>query len=236
MRGSSFAARLGAEFGVIVLGVLVALWADAWAGQRAERAVERTRLEALREDVVSTLADVRSEHDNARGAVEALRGLLPEATAGLPPEELRERLAYGLLYGPSFHPELSVYDDLKNSGELGLLTDPALRRALSVMDARVQRLRLTQDDLTTVQQLNVDGYLLRNLPLRTVAAPFLDIEPASNFGPADAAPTRSRAFENLVVFKLDLVRLAAEAFASLEEALVEVRDHIDRQVGADHAD
>lgn len=231
MKASPLATRLAAEFGIVVLGVMVALWADGWAAARGDRAVERARLAALHEDVVSTLEQVRRDREDAEGAIAALRGLLPEATAGLPRDELRERIGYGMLYGSDFHPELSVYDDLKNSGELGLLTDPALRRTLSVMDARLERLRLRQDDLTTVQQLNVDPYLLRNAPVRAISAGFLDIDPGSDSEAYDFAAARTREFENLVVFKLDLVMQVASAFAALEEALAQVRDHIDRELG-----
>jgi hypothetical protein len=232
MKASSFTARLGAEFGIVVLGVFVALWADAWAERRSERETERIRLIALREDVVSTLEDARREVENAEGAIEALRGLMPEATADLEHDELVRRLSYGLTYGLGFHPELSVYEDLKSSGELGLLTDPELRRALSVMDARLERLRLSQEDLTTVQQLNFDSYLLRNLPVRTIVAQYIDFPTGARpLGPSERAALGTREFENVVAFKTDLVVQLSDGLDELIEALEAVRDDIDRQLG-----
>ena len=63
-------------------------------------------------------------------------------------------LHYGLLYGSTFYPELNVYDDLKSSGELALLTNPELLRSLATMDSRLELMRIAQADLTAVQQLH----------------------------------------------------------------------------------
>ena len=110
-------ARLIAEFAIVVLGVTIALWADSWGTARGDHAEETARLYALRDNVTQTLAIVRDERDRSTGAVDALRKLVNQNE--FPLDELRDLLRYGLLYGPTFSPELNVYDDLKNSGELG---------------------------------------------------------------------------------------------------------------------
>jgi hypothetical protein len=49
-RGNSrLLARLSAELVVIVLGVLIALWADGWVAERADRRVEASRIAVLRQ-------------------------------------------------------------------------------------------------------------------------------------------------------------------------------------------
>jgi hypothetical protein len=50
---TSLAPRLVAEFLVIVVGVLVALGVDSWAGDRADRVLEREYLHRLLDDVNS---------------------------------------------------------------------------------------------------------------------------------------------------------------------------------------
>ena len=116
-----------------MLGVTIALWADSWVTARGDHAEETARLHALRDNVTETLEDLRDERDNSTGAADALRKLVRQND--LPNDELKGLLRYGLLYGATFSPELNVYDDLKNSGELALLTDRRLRRALAKMEA-----------------------------------------------------------------------------------------------------
>ena len=133
--------RLGAEVSVVVLGVTIALWADGWVAERNDRAVETARLSALQDNVSVTLADLSKARDNARGAAAALRELVSLNQHDRSDDEKKELLRYGLTYGPDFFPELNVYDDLKNSGELALLTNPELRRSLASMETRLEQAR-----------------------------------------------------------------------------------------------
>jgi hypothetical protein len=213
--------RLAAEFGIVVLGVTVALGADSWADNRQERRIESARLVALLANVESTLSDVRTARENAEGAASALRELV-----GFEPQrggqDLRDLILYGFFYVPTFHPELNVYEDLKSSGELALLTDASLRSALSEMDARLEQLRIAQADITTVQQLNLDTYLLTRLDLRSVMSDLLELDGGGSVT-LDPEVVGDLVFRNLVIFKLDLVAEIAQRFSESEESLDDVR-------------
>jgi hypothetical protein len=216
------AARLLAEFGVVVLGVSVALWADGWVADRQNRAIERARLLALNDNVTETLDDLRE----ARAAADATANALTELAFGegdLPDAELAQVLATALLYNPIFHPELNVYDDLKNSGELALLTDPLLRRALSRMDSRLELFRIAQDDLAAVQQLSFDPFVVSRLDLRLVLGPNLRPDVTEPEGDLDRSFLPSVEFRNLVLFKLDLARELIRNLDDVEDAVVAVR-------------
>ena len=63
--------RLAAELAIVVLGVTIALWADGWVAERGERREETARLQALTDNVTETLAAIRKEQKNARGAARA---------------------------------------------------------------------------------------------------------------------------------------------------------------------
>lgn len=216
-------ARLSAELGIIVLGVLIALWADGCVAERADRAAEANRIEALRDNVTATRDRLHRALDESSSAREALAATArwTEASAVADRADLVEA---GLLYGPSFTPELNVYADLKNSGELALLRSADLRQALARMDAAFEQLELLQADLVLVQQLNFDPFVIRELDLGPALGPVVGLEDLPANG---AAPDPDlRVLRNLALFKLDLVeqeirsyRAALEALDAVEEAM-----------------
>lgn len=208
--------RLIAELGIIVLGVLIALWADEWVGERADREVEHNRIEALRDNLQAT----RVRLDDAVEEVRAAEKALTLAAYWQDPATLSQNqdvVLSGLLFGPVFTPEINVYDDLKNSGDLGLLTNAKLRQALAHMDAVFEQLSLLQADLTMVQQLNVDSFVVQELGLAATMGQYLGLEnlPADVPNP-DIDMQRVR---NLSLFKLDLVRQLHLNYERAEEAL-----------------
>jgi hypothetical protein len=217
-------ARLIAEFAIVVLGVTIALWADSWVTAREDRAEETARLHALQDNVTTTLADLRDEIENSTGAIDALRKLVGQGD--LPHDEVRGLLRYGLLYGPNFSPELNVYDDLKNSGELALLTDRRLRQALARMDAQLKRFQLAQVDLASVQLLDIDSYLIDETDLRPLYGTDLGLDWTTVNGQRDFEFVADTRFRNRVLLKLDLVSGIQSGLTDVETALVEVQQSI----------
>ena len=220
--------RLVAEFGVIVLGVLVALWADDWAGARGRADTERARVRALDENVQETLRALDRELLAASEAEVALRAIL-DVESDLSSDEFRDAVLVGFFYGSEFAAEVSVYDDLKNSGELALLSDADLRRALSQMDASLRRVSLAQADFVSVQQLRFDAYAAERMNLRVVLS-HLELPGSESTESVDEFRDDPR-FTNLVVFKLDLVDLMRSQFTDAQGALVNVVDQIERLAG-----
>ncbi len=134
------------------------------------------------------------------------------------------------MYGSSFFPELNVYDDLKNSGELALLSNAALRRALATMDARLEVVRFAQSDVATVMQLNVDPFLISQVDLRSLFTHLSGLEETESAGSTDFAFVNSKQFQNLLIFKLDLHVQIDEAFQNAEDALLDVQQIIESQL------
>ena len=223
-------ARLAAELAVVVLGVTIALWADGWVAERSDRAIETARLEALYDNIVGTLAELDMARDGAAGAAAALRKLISFRPGDQPNEEVEQLLRYGLLYGTSFHPELNVYDDLKNSGELALLTNPEIRQSLATMDVRLEIVEYARVDLMRVQQLNVDPYMIENLNLRSLFGPITGLPDTPENSKLDLEFMSDVKFRNVVLFKLDLVTFLEGTFKSADIALVAVRQSIASQL------
>ena len=216
--------RLIAEFAIVVLGVTIALWAGSWVTAREDRAEEIMRLHALQDNVTTTLADLHDEIGNSTGAVDALRKLVGQSE--LPDDEIRGLLRYALMYAPNFSPELNVYDDLKNSGELALLTDRRIRRALARMDAQLKRFQLAQVDLASVQLLDIDSYLIDEIDLRPLYGTDLGLEWTTVDGRRDFEFVSDTRFQNRVLLKLDLVSAIQSGLTDVEVALVEVQQTI----------
>lgn len=211
--------RLGGELIVIVVGVLIALWADGWVAERSTRRVEAARVAALRANVTETISRLSRARAGAERASDALR-VLASTQAGTAP--LADSvIAIGLLYGTAeFSPEMNVYEDLKSSGELALLRNGRLRAALARMEAALERVRLHQADLLSVQQLTYDPFAIAELDLVRLIGPSLSIE-SDGRGPTHSPDLIQ--VRNLAVFKLnmvvDLLALYDEAEATLVEAL-----------------
>ena len=215
--------RLAAELGVIVLGVLIALWADGQVAERADRRIEASRIAALQQNVTATRARLDRALEEARSAEEALTSTArwSDASSVAGRESM---VTAGLLYGPVFTPELNVYADLKNSGDLALLRSGDLRQALARMDAVLEELALLQSDLVLVQQLNIDPFVIREFDLGSTVGSWVGLDDLAR---EPAAPDFDfRTFRNLSLFKLDLVQqeiltyeAAIDAVDAVEAAL-----------------
>jgi len=223
--------RLSAEFAIVVLGVTIALWADSWVANRGDREEEIARLHALQDNVTETLEDLRDERDNAVDAAGALRQLTSQLE--LPAEQLRLLLRFGFLYGATFSPELNVYDDLKNSGELALLTNRDLRRSLATMDSRLEVLEMAQSDLTSVQQLEIDSYAMDHTNLRLFFGDDVGLDWVAVDKEHDFKFISDIHFQNRILFKLDLVTTLVHSFGEAEAVLIKVQQAIAMQLGGE---
>lgn len=222
--------RSAAEVAIVVLGVTIALWADGWVSDRHDRAQERARLIALQDNVLVTLERLNAARQNSVGAADALRILSSVQQGEQVDAQSLDALRYGLTYGPNFVPELNVYDDLKNSGELALLTNPDLRRALATMESRLDLVKISQDDLTAVMQLTFDPYLISRMDLRSLYGPYLGMQDVGDAAEANLKESSSREFQNLVLFKLDLIMEVDETLRHAEDVLLEVQEILQSQI------
>lgn len=222
--------RLAAELIVVVLGVTIALWADAWVAERKDRAVETARLVALQDNVEVSLTELSEARDNAAGAADALLKLALLERRDHRDDEVIQLLRHGFLYALAFYPELNVYDDLKSSGELALLSNPELRRSLATMDSRLELMRAAQADLATVQQLNFDSYMINRFDLRLFYEFLSGLYHIAEASEMDLGFTSDMEFRNIVLFKLDLVTQADEALQNLEDELITVQQIIASQL------
>jgi hypothetical protein len=187
--------------------------------------MEASRIVALGDNVAATRERLADARGDAEAAATALRSLASwEAIPDLD-EEGEQLLLGGLLFGPSFTPEVNVYIDLKSSGDLALLRSTELRQALASMDATLEQLQFLQDDLIAVQQLNYDPYVIETLSLDGGFATYLGVEGVPR-GPI-SVPGDLRTLRNLALFKLDLVSQLVGQLNETDQAL----DAVDAALG-----
>ena len=218
-----------AEVALIVVGVTLALWADAWVENRRDAAREAARLTALDADTKETLAAVSSAHRDVAAAATSLRQILVLRPPYKPRMESSNLLRHGLLFGLALHPEMSVYDDLKNSGELALLKNSDLRQALSSMEAGLEQVRMMQSDLTTVQQLNVDSFMVDHMDLMSFYGNLTGLDQADG-QITDFSFLADQKFRNRILLKLDLVTQLEMVLAETEARVLEVNNRIELEL------
>ncbi len=122
-----------AEVGLLALGVLLALGADAMMDARRERAEELEYLTALEEDFAVNLAMLRAQSDSAARRRDDGRRLL-EVLAGprgtVEPDTLLALVAESL-WIVDVNIVLGTYLDMVNSGDLRLIRSDELRVAMA---------------------------------------------------------------------------------------------------------
>lgn len=146
--------RLGAEFVVIVVGVLVALAVDDWrAGVESRRQALRL-LSTMEADISASVDDLREAAESAVLRRDALVELLRLAGSPLPPstewrpwaevdlssvrgaamrqlEGGRERALRILpMYVQVFDPRTASFDELRSTGGLASIPDPEVQREI----------------------------------------------------------------------------------------------------------
>lgn len=211
---------------IVVVGIFIGLQVDDWNQTRKDTAKEMVRLAALHENIVATLDGLGAERNAAAGAIEALRILLTLDEQDLTDSQILAHLRMGFLYSSRFSPELNVYDDLKNSGELALLTSSELRQALARMESLLEVVAIEQMDLLTVQQINLDPYMLERFDLRQMLGAVINPKNVTNEIAIDIELVADIRTQNRMLMKLDIIIQLDILLEDAERALAKVRQLI----------
>ncbi len=197
--------RLFAEFLVIVLGVLMALAADAWWDRVARAEDERTSLAALRADAAEVLGPIESAIAEEESRLHALQSLLgvPDPSAQLI-DSVDAWIRVGLWQVASHEFDFDAYDDLVNAGQLELVTDSEVRTLLSAIQRRMGRFARDQAEASSAQVSYVDPALLTGFDLVRIIPS--DGVPPTNPSREHQALVRTKPIRNLLVAKSGFTR------------------------------
>lgn len=145
--------RAAAEFLLILAGVLTALVVDAWWGGRQERIAERVALEEL-------LGETRENERLVQEALDTFVGirkrtmrlmLAARGSTPLPPDDTLR--AWNQMVIPTWTPITGTVRSLIETGQLRILRNSAIRRAIVTVDGRVAAVerRLQDNDMLRQQ-------------------------------------------------------------------------------------
>ncbi|MGI9626428.1 MAG: hypothetical protein ACR2QM_06300 [Longimicrobiales bacterium] len=129
---SKTAARIAAEFSVIVVGVLVALAVDGWVQALDDSRLEREYLVRLEADLVldsANIAAARIESGRAHEGLMHFRSLW-EARATLDADSIVTTYLGARTVGGEPVAAKSTFEELKATGNLRLLTSTSVREAV----------------------------------------------------------------------------------------------------------
>lgn len=137
------------EFVVIVVGVLMALWVDQLREARVNAQLEVEYLESLVIDLESDLAQF-DETEAWMRRQEAAAATVVALYAGSPPtDDVADLVAAVETAGWQYAPSITrnTLEDLRSTGNLRLIRDPELRRAIAAYYRTVEEISIPLADI-----------------------------------------------------------------------------------------
>jgi hypothetical protein len=137
------------EFVVVVFGVLVALWVDQLREARVNAKLEVQYVESLLTDLEADLAQIDSTESWMRRSEAAAATVLALYAGSPPTENAADLVAAVETAGWQYFPSITrnTIDDLRSTGNLPLIRDPALRRAIASYYAQVEVVSIPMADV-----------------------------------------------------------------------------------------
>ncbi len=207
------------EFVTIVIGILVALAADAWWQNRADRRDEREALASLMTEFSASrlvLQERLARHEEIRRSLSTiLEWVAPEPD--LPSDStVTEELWVGIGGWVTYEDRRGVLDGLIASGRLSLIRDASLQAMLAGWGAEVAD--LAEDELAAVRDLD------ERLKPRWYAL--------SPLGEGAFSPTYDRllsdpVFEHLLLERLDRTEAVLSEYNDVLEAVEAILSALD---------
>jgi hypothetical protein len=156
-RRFGIALKLAAEFSVIVAGVLVALFAEAWWSERDSRQFEEELISDMADEFevnVSILNTDMAENEKVIGHIDEIIAMSMEDLAVLTDGEASRLFEpFGLLFA-NFDPAMGISSALVQSGDLTAVKSRSLRLALANWSALLEeKARFSRNAHEIVAQL-----------------------------------------------------------------------------------
>lgn len=203
--------RLVAEFGVIVIGVLVALFAESAWQERGNRAEEAEVLARIQEEVradSSRLATAGAWLEFVLPAAERVPGILAGRDT-LPPEG-QLALLYGAATVNRANPRFWTWDELRETGRSALIRDADLRSGIQTYFGLSEAFDAERETLP-------DQYRAVTVGLIPPEYTYRVLERCLRDGDRSDAPPRSDAFAALSACRERPETDPAELLAELRE-------------------
>lgn len=133
------------EILLVVIGILIALQVNNWNNHKNERAVEKAYLEALKTEFQTNLSTLESAMELSGKLALQLDEILSFFNANkldtLTSEKIARSIGETLRYGIVFSPTTGVQKDIIRSGNLRLISNPALRQKIASFETALETIR-----------------------------------------------------------------------------------------------
>jgi hypothetical protein len=209
------------ELVIVVAGIYLGLQASQWAEEADARLREHEHLQALLVDFEKSTKDLKAALEYKQIQIADLQELLTEGHAQVGETRLREIVYRGVYATNTFVPTLSALRDLEASGNLGLISDPAIRRGISQLSAEIDAVDRSFKEYLFFHQNDLDPFIARNLPV----VAFLSEESGAAVqavGEEDWSALDSELARGLLVFKMSLAKNYADALEGLNQRFREL--------------
>lgn len=212
--------RLTAEGGAIVASILIAFAIDAWWQDRTERIIEVQYLQAIQEDLLSSLELLDEDEAAQQRQVGYLESLLLTDSDTPYSDELRRWVDDGLFDVGTYQPQSSALRDLESSGQSQVIRNPDIRRILASVRQRMDSLEIAQRDFQLAQQTLIDPFLVDNFNLS-----HLMLDRVAN-NETNLSILGTGEFQSRIAFKISLRGEVGESQKEVREAFEEALELI----------
>jgi hypothetical protein len=166
------------EIILVVIGILIALQINNWNQSNQNNKQEKQILTQLLEEYESNLNQINSKIFIRDEILTASIKLLEYKNlySGLTDKDSLDRYLSRTITRPTFDPELSVSNELTNSGKLYLLSNATLRKKISAFSSSLSELR--EEEVITVNLVEERFYpfLIEHYQIGRLNMEFLDDE------------------------------------------------------------
>jgi len=165
--------RYAVEVLTIVVGILLALAADASRQYVADRGTEREILAALRVEFAVDVREIGADQEQRAQKLAAIE-LLSEVHGGPVKSPRLDSLAAALMWTMNWRyytPSHPVLDDVLSTGRLDLIRSDEVRRALMVFGQARNRIAVVEERERDFVARDVQPYLAARLDLEALSSP-----------------------------------------------------------------
>jgi hypothetical protein len=218
--------RIIVEATAIVGSILLAFAIDAWWQDRTDRIVEVQYLQALHEDLLSSIELLDENEASQRQQIGYLESLLLTNPDTPYSDELRRWIDDGLFNVGTYLPQLSALHDLESSGQTQIIRNQNIRRALATVRQKMDSMETAQRDFQVSQQRLIDPFLVDNFNLTN-----LMLDRAAN-SETDLSALGTSDFQSRVAFKISLRGEVSRSQHRVRESFTEALRLIESELEA----
>jgi hypothetical protein len=201
--------QAAAEVALLALGVATALGVDAYADGRSAIRQEQEYLRSLAQDFAETrrsIFETVRQTEEVRDTVMAVLSMVADGSiADLPPEELNTFVS-GSFWYHGVEPSMATYNDLVNSGAIGLIRSAPLRLAMNLMVEDLHDVEVNVSELSGRWATLEEPYLVEHFVISQLYQGYRGARyPVVSFSP-DRAAVESREFANILAGRVILMQ------------------------------